>query len=444
MVAARRSGPRWPPEQRRSRSQVTPALITVTPAAKTRARVGSGIADSKARKCRARRQQNRPENRESLSRLMTSWRSGGARWTSGHCGWARRLLSWDNMRMTDWAVDVRDLTKTYLPSPRWMRVLLRSAITSPVTALGGISLAVAPGKICAIVGPNGAGKSTLFRVLTGLTSPTSGAAHVHGIDVSSAPRSVRALIGFVPSGDQTLYLRLSSVDNLLFHGQLTGLSGGALRQRIAEVLEIVGLSDAADRAGFALSAGMRARLQLARALLHQPRVLILDEPTAAVDPVGSHELLQVIEKVAADDGIAVLLSSHRLDEIEALRGRVVLMLRGTIIYDGDLDALMTQNRRRTINLRFTTVGQKQQAERQMALLDELDLVRNPDHGPTELCALTDIAVGRLVSRLDGALEGMLAIEEARVPLRDLILDLLQRVDAHGQAEVNGPADLNGS
>lgn len=332
-------------------------------------------------------------------------------------------------------MDVRDLTKVYLPSPSWMRVLLRSAISSPVTALGGISLAVSPGKICAIVGPNGAGKSTLFRVLTGLTSPTSGVVRVHGIDVSSAPRSARALIGFVPSGDQTLYLRLSAVDNLLFHGQLAGLSGLVLRQRINEVLEIVGLNDTAERAGFALSAGMRARLQLARALLHRPRVLILDEPTAAVDPVGSYELLQVVEKVAADDGIAVLLSSHRLDEIEALRGRVILMLGGNIIYDGDLEALMTQTRRRTINLRFATVGQKNQAQRQLALLPELELLKNPDLGPTELSALTDMAVGTLVSRLNGLLEGMLAIEETRLPLRDLILDLLQRVGSDGQSEV---------
>lgn len=351
-------------------------------------------------------------------------------------GCVRWLPSWDNMHV-EWAVDVRNLTKVYLPSPGWMRILLRSAISSPVTALGGISLAVAPGKICAIVGPNGAGKSTLFRVLTGLTSPTSGLVRVYGIDVSSAPRSARALIGFVPSGDQTLYLRLSSVDNLLFHGQLAGLSGRPLRQRIDEVLEIVGLSGAAERVGFALSAGMRARLQLARALLHRPRVLILDEPTAAVDPVGSYELLQVIEKVAADDGIAVLLSSHRLDEIEALRGRVVLMLGGNIIFDGDLETLMTQTRRRTINLRFATVGQKDQAERQLSLLPELEIVWNPDLGPTEFSALTEMTVGTVVSRLDGLLEGMLAIEEARLPLRDLILDLLQRVGGR-ERDVNAP------
>lgn len=328
----------------------------------------------------------------------------------------------------DWAVDVSDLAKVYLPSPRWMRLLLRTAITSPVTALDGISFRVRPTKICAIVGPNGAGKSTLFRVLTGLTTPTSGVAHVHGIDVSSAPRSVRALIGFVPAGDQTLYLRLSCVDNLLFHGQLAGMSGQALHRRIAEVLEIVGLGDMGDRVGFALSAGMRARLQLARALLHRPRVLILDEPTAAVDPVGSYELLQVIERIADEDRVAVLLSSHRLEEIEALRSRVVLMDRGFIVYDGDLEALQTGARRRTVHLRFATVSHRNEAEVQLSSLPGLELIRSSDLDVTELAALTDISVGTLVRRLDGTLEGLLAIEEARIPLRDLIYDLLQGVD----------------
>jgi ABC-2 type transport system ATP-binding protein len=324
------------------------------------------------------------------------------------------------------AVEVTDLTKVYYPSPGWMAFLLRSAISSPVTALSAVSLAVAPGEICAIVGPNGAGKSTLFRVLTGLTTSTSGLACVHGIDVASAPRSVRALVGFVPAGDQTLYLRLSCADNLRFHGQLAGLSSQELRPRIHDVLELVGLGAEAERVGFALSAGMRARLQLARALLHAPRVLILDEPTAAIDPVGSYELLQVVQKVAADDGVAVLLSSHRLEEIEALRDRVVLMNRGVIIYDGRLDALPTPPRRRTVTLRFATVRLRAQAAVHLAQVAGLDLVDDRILPPTELTAVSDLPVTDLVRQLDGALDGLTAIEESRPPLRDVIYGILQR------------------
>jgi ABC-2 type transport system ATP-binding protein len=323
------------------------------------------------------------------------------------------------------AVEVSDLTKIYLPSPGWMRFLLRSAITWPVTALGGISLAVDPGEICAIVGPNGAGKSTLFRVLTGLTTPTSGTASVQGIDVASAPRSVRALIGFVPAGDQTLYLRLSCADNLLFHGQLAGMSGRPLRRRIAEVLETVGLGAEAERVGFALSAGMRARLQLARALLHSPRVLILDEPTASIDPVGSYELLQVVEKVAANEAVAVLLSSHRLEEIEALRHRVVLMDQGEIVFDGDLDALPSLMERRTVILGFDTVSDRTRAAVQLGSLPGLGVVDDQDLEPTELAIVTDAKIGRLVAGLGSAIEGLTAIEETHPPLRELIYGILQ-------------------
>ena len=365
---------------------------------------------------------------------------GFAKWRSAY-GWPTRGHTPEAMGQyvpMEWAVDVSDLTKIYVPSPKWMSLLLRSAISSPVTALGGISFSVAPGKICAIVGPNGAGKSTLFRVLTGLTTPTSGEAYVHGIDCSSAPRSVRALIGFVPAGDQTLYLRLSCRDNLVFHGQLAGITGRALGERITEVLGIVDLSDEADRVGFALSSGMRARLQLARALLHRPRVLILDEPTAAIDPVGSYELLQVIEKVAAEDGIAVLLSSHRLEEIEALRSRVLLMDRGAIVYDGDLDALLSQTPRRRVNLRFAEAGQRSRAERHLRTVPGIEIVTTGDLEPTELAAFTDMAVGNVLSQLNGVLEGLVMVEEARTPLRDLIYGLLHASRDALQAEGHRP------
>ncbi len=353
-------------------------------------------------------------------------------------------------------VVVEELTKVYDPSPVWMRFLLRSAISEPVVALERVSLSVPAGGITAIVGPNGAGKSTLFRVLSGLTSPTSGSALIDGVDVANAPRGVRAMIGFVPSGDQTLYLRLTSVDNLAFHGRLQGIARPALPGRIAEVLELVGLSDAADRAGFALSAGMRARLQLARALLGHPRLLILDEPTAAIDPVGAYELLGLIQSVAAERGTSVLLSSHRLEEIEALGNHLVLMDRGRIVYDGGLASLRRHWQRPRVLLRFATPQLAGEAATILAALDVEVRPGAPLHdsgvahrsggspasGYDAAAALLvslgpGTALGGVLAALGDRVAGLVAIEEERASLREVIYGLL-RADSEAAGGPVGP------
>ncbi|MGH9067110.1 MAG: ABC transporter ATP-binding protein [Acidimicrobiales bacterium] len=328
------------------------------------------------------------------------------------------------------AIQVRDLVKVYEPSPLWLRFLLRSAVTSPVIALAGVSLAVGRGEVCAIVGPNGAGKSTLFRVLTGLTTPTSGSASVCGIDVTIDSRAVRELIGFVPAGDQTLYLRLSCIENLLFHGRLQGLGRHDLDRQVKESLDQVGLGGVGSRVGFALSAGMRARLQLARALLNRPQVLILDEPTAAVDPVASYELLQVIERVAAERGVSVLISSHRLEEIEALHDRVVLFDGGRIVYSGDLESLRRLYHRPVIELGFETTEQLEGA------LDVFSSVAGLDVLAVAGCRVslsTGMAIGALLQRLDGQLGGLAFVSETQMPLRDLLHDILDPTRAPASA-----------
>jgi ABC-2 type transport system ATP-binding protein len=235
------------------------------------------------------------------------------------------------------AINVEGLSKVYEPTPPWMRLLVRSASLVPVTALDDVTFSLAAGEICAVIGPNGAGKSTLFRILTGLTTPSAGTARVLGMDPVTDAHRIRRQVGFMPAEDRTLFLRHTCRENLRFHGRLQGIDESTLKQRIDDVLDLVGLGEAKDRTGFALSSGMRSRLMLARALVHEPKVLILDEPTGAVDPIGAHEFLELIIKITVERGTATLISSHRLEEIDALRDNVLLLDRGRVVMSGHLE-----------------------------------------------------------------------------------------------------------
>jgi ABC-2 type transport system ATP-binding protein len=238
-------------------------------------------------------------------------------------------------------VEAVNLSKVYEPTPGWMRILVRSSNTEPVTALDGVSFSVGSGEICAVIGANGAGKSTLFRILTGLTTPSQGKARVLGMDPVTDAHRIRRQLGFMPAEDRTLFLRHTCRENLRFHGRLQGIQESVLKPRIDEVLGLVGLWDARDRTGFALSSGMRARLMLARALVHEPQVLILDEPTGSIDPIAAHDFLELIIKITLDRGTATLISSHRLEEIDTLRDNVLLLDRGRVVFSGDLERVRT-------------------------------------------------------------------------------------------------------
>lgn len=235
------------------------------------------------------------------------------------------------------SIAVSDLVKVYEPSPNWMKILVRSNLKEPVLAVDKISFEVHPGEICVVLGPNGAGKTTTFRILVGLTTATSGSSSVMGFDSETESVAVRRLVGWMPGDERALLMRHSVMENLRFHGQLQGMEKNDLNRAIHETLELVGLERRASSTCFALSAGMKARLQLARALLHRPKVLILDEPTGAVDPVASHELVNLIRDIVEERQIAALISSHRLEEIETLHSRVLMLDNGRLRYDGDLD-----------------------------------------------------------------------------------------------------------
>lgn len=252
------------------------------------------------------------------------------------------------------SIVVSDLVKVYEPSPRWMSFLVRSNLKHPVRAVSGISFEVQPGEICVVLGPNGAGKTTTFRVLVGLTTPTSGSARVLGFDAETEAVEIRKQVGWMPADQRALLMRHSVNENLRFHGQLQGMAAKELDGAIDETLELVGLDGWGTSTCFALSTGMKARLQLARALLHKPQVLILDEPTGAVDPVASHELIQLIRQIVSERQIAALISSHRLEEIETLKSRVLLLDEGRVRYDGDLTSLRDRYAGPRISIKFRT------------------------------------------------------------------------------------------
>jgi ABC-2 type transport system ATP-binding protein len=320
-------------------------------------------------------------------------------------------------------VDIRALTKIYEPSPRWLGFLLKSAISEPVVALEDVTFSVSGGQICAVVGPNGAGKSTLFRVLTGLTTPTSGEARIAGLDCARDSVEVRRLVGFMPPEDRTLFLRYDCVENLLFHGRLQGIADRPLRKRIDEILELVGLSHAADRAGFALSSGMRARLQLARAMLHHPRVLILDEPTGTVDPIAAHDFLEILVRTAVEENVAVLISSHRLEEIESLDDNLVMVDNGRVVYCGDLDDLRRIWEQPVLELQFSDVEAARLAS---AALRRPNMELLPAEENCVVLATSEPA-GVVLAHLGALLMNVISLNERRMPLRELLLLAYERV-----------------
>lgn len=322
------------------------------------------------------------------------------------------------------SIVVSDLVKVYDPSPKWMSFLVRSNIKRSVRAVDGISFEVQPGEICVVLGPNGAGKTTTFRVLVGLTTPSSGSASVMGYDSNKQAVSVRKEVGWMPSDQRALLMRHSVNENLRFHGQMQGLEKAELDRAIDETLELVGLDGWGSSTCFALSTGMKARLQLARALLHKPNVLILDEPTGAVDPVASHELVHLIRDIVSERRIAALISSHRLEEIETLHSRVLLLDKGRVRYDGSLTSL----REKYAGPRMAIDFRSAQAASDGVLALKSAHVGTVSHtGDTGLvCELKpDVTHADVLRILSAQTEDIVALQESDTPLHAILANVYQ-------------------
>ena len=233
-------------------------------------------------------------------------------------------------------LDVQDVHKAY----------------GATVALDGVDLAVDAGTIVGLLGPNGAGKTTLVSIVAGLRRPDTGTVQVSGIDVVRRPQQAQQLIGLAPQ-ETGVYLPLSVRDNLRFFAGLAGMRGRELRVRIEEVGGALGLDDLFERRAAELSGGERRRLHTAIALVHRPRLVLLDEPTTGADVRTRSEILRMVRRLA-DDGSAVVYSTHYLPEIEELDADVAVIDRGQIVARGALTDLIHRYGASALELTFET------------------------------------------------------------------------------------------
>jgi ABC-2 type transport system ATP-binding protein len=206
-----------------------------------------------------------------------------------------------------------------------------------IVALDGVSMRLGEGAV-GLLGPNGAGKSTLLRILLGFLVPQRGEGRVLGFDIRREQAKIRRAVGYMPESD-CFVAGMDAVTFTSYFGELSGMPRQEAMKRAHEVLFYVGLGEARYRLLDTYSAGMKQRLKLAQALVHDPKILFLDEPTSNLDPTGRREVLELIRDISANKSIQVLLSSHILDDIESLCETVVILNQGRVAAEGRMDEL---------------------------------------------------------------------------------------------------------
>jgi ABC-2 type transport system ATP-binding protein len=224
------------------------------------------------------------------------------------------------------AIEAHDLVKTY---------------GGKVRALDGLSFTVEAGTIFALLGPNGAGKSTTVKILNTLSRPDSGSARVAGFDVLRQPQQVRLAIGCVAQ-KSGVDVEATGRENLTLQGRIFGMGRRELEERVDGLLARFGLMEAADNVSRTYSGGMQRKLDIAMGLVHQPRVLFLDEPTTGLDPKARADLWEDIARLSREDGITVLLTTHYLEEADQLARRIAIVDRGKLVVEGTPDQLKSE------------------------------------------------------------------------------------------------------
>jgi ABC-2 type transport system ATP-binding protein len=291
-----------------------------------------------------------------------------------------------------------------------------------VEAVRDVSFSVAPGEVYGLLGPNGAGKSTTISILSGLVAPSSGEAKIGGHDVRREPLAAKRILGVVPQ--QSIVIdELSAMDNCMFFGALYGVDSRTLRTRARTLLDWIELSDHASKSASQFSGGMLRRLALVLGILHEPRALILDEPTTGLDPQTRLLLLDRIREVAAG-GTAVLMSTHHLEEAERLCHRVGIIDHGHIIKEGTLEGLRAEvSDVQLFNLRGTFDRAK--FRQMVASLGDAEIVRDDSD---EVVVAVPTGTGQAARLIDiaGSLEQVTEVAIKPPSLESLFIRLTGR------------------
>jgi ABC-2 type transport system ATP-binding protein len=303
------------------------------------------------------------------------------------------------------AIEVRDLVKTY---------------GGKVRALAGLSFTVEAGTIFALLGPNGAGKSTTVKILNTLSRPDSGSARVAGFDVLAEPERVRRAIGCVAQ-KSGVDAEATGRENLTLQGRIHGLRGQKLKDRVAELLSHFRLTEAADLVARTYSGGMQRKLDIAMGLVHRPRVLFLDEPTTGLDPQSRADLWKDIARLAKEDGITVLLTTHYLEEADQLAGRLAIVDRGKLVVEGTPDQLKGELMGDAIHIEFAHPEAESRVLEALSRLDGISEIVAEGQSLHARASQGATAVPGMLAALESNGLKVAAVKVARPSLDDVYL-----------------------